>query len=73
MGVNGKYLKYMPIEIFGCSYSEGSDDLRDRINAFLEQDGIKLIDIKFTQVAGFNPQTKEPDGGWSALVIYEKQ
>ena len=62
----------MPVEIMSGSWQDGSDVLQNRINTFLEQNKIKLIDIKFTESAAFHPKTHEPDGTWSVLIIYEK-
>lgn len=65
-------LVHVKVKIFSYAY-EGDRTMENDMNELLSNKKIRVIDIKFSETLAYNANTREMDGGHSALVLYEEK
>jgi hypothetical protein len=56
-------------------FTSGVDNtsyLEQDLNEFIEQNNIKVVDIKFNYMFHYDPQGQKFDEGFAALLLYEE-
>ncbi len=56
-------------------FTSGADNtsyLEQDLNEFIEQNRVKVVDVKFNYMFYYDPKDQKFDGGFAALLLYEE-
>jgi hypothetical protein len=56
-------------------FTSGADNasyLEQDLNEFIEQNNVKVVDVKFNYMFYYAPKDEKFDGGLAALLLYEQ-